>query len=180
MAKHMLQEKKYKAIKRGVVEQFVSNNLVSSIEVQESMDANAVSRKGYTAIQKSLCSVLQSNRINGRLLPTPTDVWKVIAKLNNDVEEYIGKPYHIQEQFFGESGNILYTEYNNIFLDLELLQRRMVDFYDIGLDEVNGLLKFVIKMDECEIINEKKVERVTVTLMNRALSKCSRKQSKIL
>ena len=50
----------------------------------------------------------------------------------------------------------------------------MVEFYDISYAEVEGLLKFVIKMDECEIVKEKKVERVTITLMNRALNHCSK------
>ena len=46
-----------------------------------------------------------------------------------------------------------------------------MEFYDISYEEVEGLLKFVIKLDECEIIKENKVECVTVILMNRALNK---------
>ena len=30
-------------------------------------------------------------------------------------------------------------------------------------------MKFVIKLDECEVVKEKKMERVTITLMNGAL-----------
>ena len=72
MATEMLKEKKFKVIRRGVVEQFVSKNLVSSTEVQESMDTNALSHKGYTAIQRSLSSILHNNKIKSGLLPTPT------------------------------------------------------------------------------------------------------------
>lgn len=177
MAKEIFKEKKFKVVGRDVIEQFVSNNLVSFTDVQESMDINAVSQKGYTAIQRSLSSVLSQNKIKSRLLPTPTDVWKVRASLNTELEDYIGNPYHIQELFTGGSGSIQYTELNNIFLDLELLQIRMVEFYDISYEEVEGLLKFVIKLDECEIIKEKKVERVTVTLMNRALNQTQKENT---
>lgn len=45
-----------------------------------------------------------------------------------------------------------------------------MEFYDISFEETTGLLKFVIKMDECEIVKEKKVERVIIALMNRALN----------
>ena len=50
----------------------------------------------------------------------------------------------------------------------------MVEYYDINFEESGGILKFVIKMDECEILKEKKMERVTITLMNRALANVSR------
>ena len=42
----------------------------------------------------------------------------------------------------------------------------MVVFYD---KECNGVLKFVIKLDESEIIKGPKLERMSMTLMNRAL-----------
>lgn len=45
-----------------------------------------------------------------------------------------------------------------------------MEFYDISFEETAGLLKFVIKTDEFKIVKEKKVERVTITLMNRALN----------
>ena len=44
-----------------------------------------------------------------------------------------------------------------------------MEFYNITLEECKGVLKFVVKLDECEIVKEKKIERVTITLMNRAL-----------
>ena len=42
----------------------------------------------------------------------------------------------------------------------------MVEFYNVTLEECKGVLKFVVKLDECEIVKEKKIERVTITLMN--------------
>ena len=45
----------------------------------------------------------------------------------------------------------------------------MVQFYDMIQEECNGILKFVIKLDESEIFKGQKMERVSITLMNRAL-----------
>ena len=59
-------------------------------------------------------------------------------------------------------------------MELELLQRRMVEFYNITHAETNGVLNFVLKMDECEILNDKKMERVAITLMDRAMGKVPR------
>lgn len=68
----------------------------------------------------------------------------------------------------------MYDDFNNIFMDLELLQQRMVEYYDIAFEETGGVLQFVMKMDECKILKEKKMERVTITLMNRALANVSK------
>ena len=35
--------------------------------------------------------------------------------------------------------------------------------------ECGGILKFVLKIDKCELLKCKKMERVMITLMNRAL-----------
>ena len=35
--------------------------------------------------------------------------------------------------------------------------------------ECSGVLKFVLKIDECELLKCKKMERVMITLMNRSL-----------
>ena len=57
-------------------------------------------------------------------------------------------------------GMTISNPWNNIFVELEQLQRRIVDFY------IKGDLKFVVKLDECEIVKKKKIERVTITMTN--------------
>ena len=37
------------------------------------------------------------------------------------------------------------------------------------LEECKGVLELVVKLDKCEIVKEKKIERVTITMMNWAL-----------
>ncbi|MCO5552515.1 hypothetical protein L7F22_006027 [Adiantum nelumboides] len=72
--------------------------------------------------------------------------------------------------FLGKGGRkIQFNEHNNLFVDLEALQRYAIHFFDINQEECGGVLKFVLKLNECEVLKNKKLERVTITLMNRAL-----------
>ena len=76
-----------------------------------------------------------------------------------------------QRSLAKEDREVHYNEHNNLFVDLETLQRYAVHFFDISQEECSGILKFVLKLvDECEVLKNKKLERVTtVTLMNRDL-----------
>ena len=58
---------------------------------------------------------------------------------------------------------------NNFVLDVCKLQVAMVKFYGMSIAECGGMLKFVLKLDESEIVKNQKLERVSLTLMNRAL-----------
>ena len=44
----------------------------------------------------------------------------------------------------------------------------LMAFYCVSLD-CNGKLVFFIKLDECEVVKGHKLERVSITLMNKAL-----------
>ncbi len=50
----------------------------------------------------------------------------------------------------------------------------MVELYNISHAETNGVLNFVLKMDECEILKDVKMERVAITLMDRAMANMPR------
>ena len=45
----------------------------------------------------------------------------------------------------------------------------MVQYYGVTPEEYNGKLIFVLKLDECQVVKGQRLERVSVTLMNRAL-----------
>ena len=87
------------------------------------------------------------------------------------VAEFLGPAIHIQGDFESKDRKVHFNEFNNIFFNLENLQQKMVSFYNITQGEVDKKLIFVLKLDECEILKQKKIERVTITLMNRALQK---------
>ena len=92
-------------------------------------------------------------------------MWRQRGLLNQKITNFIGTYFHIKNVYEGPKGSTTYDPSNNIFVDIEQLQRRMVEFYNIILEESKG----VLKLDECEIVKEKKMERVTITLINRAL-----------
>lgn len=169
VAKELLQEKKFKVVQRDVVDQFISQNHIAIEHVQSAMDESGISRKGYALLQKTVRTAFKAKGITPKLLPTTTDVWKLRHRLNEKQNDYVGSPYHITNEYKGKRGVVKYDEFNNIFMDLEMMQRRMVEFYNITHAETKGVLNFVLKMDECEILNEQKMERVAITLMDRAM-----------
>lgn len=169
IAQDMLNERKFKIVRQNVVQEFMDKNRVDVNKIQDALDSSGVSKRGYSSIFKAVMSTLKSQRIKRVLLPTPTEVWRLRGNLNEQLDAYLGSYVHVQGEYKGANGVILYNEYNNIFVDLKQLQVRMVEFYGMNWEECQGCLKFVIKLDECEVIKEHKWERVTLTLMNRAL-----------
>ena len=81
------------------------------------------------------------------LLPKPTHVRAARRHINNEVFEKLGSPFHIEATFFGkEDRDVHYNKHNNLFVDLETLQRYAVRFFDISQEECSGILKFVLKL----------------------------------
>ena len=152
----------------------MSQNPVSVEGIQSAMDETGISHNGYGFLQKKVISSFKSQGIKPKLLPTHATVWRHRKYLNIKQEDYVGKPYHINGEFQANQGLVAYDEYNNIFMDLEMLQIQMVEFYNISHAETNGVLNFVLKMDECEILKDVKMERVAITLMDRAMANMPR------
>lgn len=70
--------------------------------------------------------------------------------------------------FFADK-TFMYNKFNNVYIDMEELQIAMVRYYDLTLEETGGKLIFVLKLDECQVVKGQRLERVSLTLMNRAL-----------
>ncbi|MCO5578551.1 hypothetical protein L7F22_032394 [Adiantum nelumboides] len=97
--------------------------------------------------------------------------------VNNEEFEKLGSPFHIDATFLGKgSRKVQFNKHTNLFVDLEALQRYVVQFFDISREECGGVLKFVLKFNKCKVLKNKKLERVTITLMNRALDPSITKQ----
>lgn len=89
--------------------------------------------------------------------------------MNSEVLNILGKPFHIHATFAAEDRQVDFNEYTNIFFDLEALQSYAVQYFKVTTSECSGMLKLALKLDECELLKCKKMQRVTITLMNRAL-----------
>lgn len=138
--------------------------------VQKTLDDRGISRDAYTEVVHVLNKKLKENHIISSLLPLPDRVKKVRFNLNQKVDHLVGEPYHINGEFKKGKRVFDFNNANNLFLNLEILQQAMVNFYGMTTEESSNELVFVIKLDECEILKQKKMERVTITLMNRALN----------
>ena len=167
----IIESAKYRKVKQRIIDEFIAEAKVDSMDVQMVMDNCGISRTGYSNVFKAMKSKLTQRNIKSSLLPLPSHMRKSRAQLNTRVSEFLGPAFHIQSIFRSKEREVLFNEYNNIFFHLEALQQNMVKFYNILPAEVNSNLVFVIKLDECEILKQKKTERITITLMNRALQK---------
>ncbi|MCO5571752.1 hypothetical protein L7F22_025500 [Adiantum nelumboides] len=140
------------------------------MEVQAILDESGISQMAYRALFKALAKKSQNKLQRRSLLPKPSHVKAAYWHVNEEVFDKFGSPFHIEAMFLGKDGRkVQFNEHNNFFVDLEALQRYAVSFFDISREECGGVLKFVLKLNECEVLKNKKLERVTITLMNRAL-----------
>ena len=150
------------------VQQFILDNQLDA-QIQSILDEANISNSGYSVLYKSLCSKLKSSNVHGSLLPKPTSIRSIQKVVNEEVVHLLGAPFHIEYIYTSLKGDVIFTTHNNIFYNLEALQCYIVQLFDMTEEECGGVLKFVIKLDECQIVKERKLERVTITLMNRAL-----------
>ncbi len=169
-AEEMISQKKFQKLKGRLIHCFMKENQLEPMEVQKILDESGISQMGYRSLFKALCQKSQLKLGRGSVLPKPSHVKDARRHVNNEVFEKLGSPFHIEATFFGKGDRkVQYNEHNNLFVDLETLQRYAVHFFDMSREECNGVLKFVLKLDECEVLKNRKLERVTITLMNRAM-----------
>ena len=113
---------------------------------------------------------LKEAKARTTILPRPSFIKNARQRVNDQVFDTLGEPFHIRVVYQGKGKAKRYDEFNNIFFDLISIQKAMIQFYKLSHEEASSLAKFVIKLDETKIVKCKKLERVSITLMNRALS----------
>lgn len=165
----LMENKKYKKVADKNVEHFFNENQLNPRDIQAILDEASISHRGYSTIYKSMQSKMKEASIKSSLLPNPTSVRRIQKQVNEEVLQALGNPFHIEAIYSAPSGDVVFNKYNNIFYSLEALQIYAVEQFEITHQECHGVLKFVLKLDECQIVKERKLERVTITLMNRAL-----------
>ena len=166
----ILNEEKFCKAKQQCIEGFLQSSCLDKEDVQyTTMDKVDISRDGYSKLFKAMKSRLKQSQVKAYILPKPSLVQKARQRINERVMEMLGEPYHIHDTYHGQKRDLKFDEFNSIFFDLRTLQREMIKFYELEHSEVNGVAIFVIKLDESDIVKNKKIERVSITLMNRAL-----------
>ena len=108
-------------MQQEVVDKFISKHDVTPREIQITLDTLGVSKKGYSAIQKSISLVFQRKRVKSKILPKLASVWKERSQLNEEEFDFIGNLFHIGGIYHGNGNSITYNEFNSIFMDLSKL-----------------------------------------------------------
>lgn len=170
-----MENKKYKKVADKQIEGFIKENQLNPRDIQAILDEASISHRGYSTIYKSMQSKMKESSIKCSLLPNPTSIKSIRRQINEEVLQALGSPFHIEDTYTTPTGDVVFNKYNNIFYSLEDLQIYAVQLFEITRQECDGVLKFVLKLDECQIVKERKLERVTITLMNRALDPSIRK-----
>ena len=68
---------------------------------------------------------IKDQQIKHVLLPTPEAVWWQRGLQNQEIDDFIGQYLHITNIYEGAKGRTIYDPWNNIFMELHQLQRRM-------------------------------------------------------
>ncbi|MCO5554445.1 hypothetical protein L7F22_007975 [Adiantum nelumboides] len=170
VVEEMITLKTFCKLKGRLLTFFMNENQLEPMEVQAILDESGIAQMGYRALFKALAKKSQNKLQRGSLLPKPSHVKVACRHVNKEVFEKLGSSFHIKATFLGKgSRKVQFNKHNNLFVDLEALQRYAVHFFDINREECDGVLKFVLKLDKCEVLKNNKLKRVTITLMNRAL-----------
>ena len=88
--KSLIDEKKFRRVKRDAVEKFISKSRVDVEKIQEALDMSGVSRKENALIFNIISSTCKDQWIKHVLLPTPTAMWRQRGLLNQAIDDFIG------------------------------------------------------------------------------------------
>ena len=170
VTRDVFQAKKFKKAREVCLQQFMEQNVIAPEEMQMTLDSVGISREAYTTLYGTMQNRLKTTKVKGSLLPKPFYIRTAKYRANENIMKILGDPQFVEGVYPGQKGAVKYDRYNNLYLDLKTVQREMIKFYNLSLEESEGIAKFVVKLDECEILKNRKLERVSITLMNRALA----------
>ncbi|MCO5605944.1 hypothetical protein L7F22_060130 [Adiantum nelumboides] len=97
VAKEMLDVSKFKKVKQNIINDFIQDTTIDTLDVQSVIDDCGISQKGYSSIFKSVKSQLRSRKVASSVLPLPAHVCQARQGLNNKVSQYLGDSYFINE-----------------------------------------------------------------------------------
>ena len=145
------------------------HHAITPLEMLDVMDSAGISQKGYRALYRLITSGLRVKGFKRSVLPTPYSL-EMARKTANGKVDAMFNGYRWVEDLMPLVDRVYeYNKFNNVYIDMEELQRAMVRYYDLTIEETRQKLIFVLKLDECQVVKGQRLERVSVTLMSRAL-----------
>ena len=145
-------------------------DIVTSQQMLDTCDATGISRKSYEAMYKIITIGQRKKGLIQPLLPIPYNISMTKKCANNEVANilggfkfvFVGMPMEDNKTFW-------YNEFNNVYVDIEKLQACMIRYYGVTHSECNGKILFVLKLNECQVVKGQHLERVSITMMSKAL-----------
>lgn len=168
-AKEMIKNARFEKMKNEIVETVlikVQSYLDANV-IQGACDVSGISRNAYSTFFRIVKEAFSQVMVKKIYLPRPYRVRLARNFYSDGMFKVVGQPLHITELYKSEYGELNYNDCNNIFLDIENVLKYIIRFYKLDEHQVNGKIIIVIKLDESEIIKGQKLERVSVTLMNK-------------
>lgn len=168
----MLNNNKMKKIKASVTDSIMDEvgKILDTTLLQGACDFSSISREAYATMFKMIKEAFAQVNIKKFPIPRPFHLLKKRDMLNHGMQTIVGNPSHINEVYCSKGESLAYNNSNNLFIDINQLLTFIINFYGITNENVNNKLIVVLKLDESEIIKGQKMERVSLTIMNGALS----------
>lgn len=145
------------------------HHAITPQEVLDVMDSAGISQKGYRAFYRLITLGLRAKGFMRSLLPSPFSLEMARKSANGGVATMFNGYRWVEDVMSLADKSFTYNKFNSVYIDMEELQKAMVQYYDLSLEETGGKLIFVLKLDECQVVKGQRLERVSVTLMSRAL-----------
>ena len=144
--------------------------IVTPKEMLDVCDSAGISQKGYRAMYKSITLGLRAKGVTQSLLPTLYSLQMAKRCANGDIASmFNGYRSVVDIMPMPPSKPFEYNAYNNVYIDMEVLQKAMIQYYGLTVEETGGNVVFVFKLDECQVVKGQRLERIGLTLMSRAL-----------
>jgi len=115
----------------------------------ETCDALGVSNRGYVAICNAVKHRvhLVAPKLKGALLPSRNRLAQLRKQMNEKLPQFIGDYYHIEgcriipkvrvgRKIVRGAKEVIFDSKNNLFAELEVVQRSMVLFYDMTVQGI--------------------------------------------
>lgn len=157
-----------KAIQKHLLKDLL--DIISPAQILSICDTAGISDKGYAAMYQCVTRGLRAKGVTRSLLPTPYSISMARKLANANVGSLFGGYKWVEGAMpISPAKSYEYNRFNNIYINVEALQKAMILFYDLSLQETGGKAIFVLKLDECQVVKGQRLERTSLTLMSRAL-----------
>lgn len=171
--KAALKGENFKSLKRAIAQDVLGSvkEVLSPELVQRALDKGGGTNKSYQELFSTIDGAFKAQGLNIRAaVPCPNQQREVL-KVMNEASEKLMDAFIVANEEDEVEGTEGYEKImDNVQLDVIRLLQTLVNLYDIKAEEVNSKLKVCVKLDETIWAGDKKMERLTITVMNRALA----------